>query len=134
MDLVVVGFMSPVSPTFVPAVSSSNRFGSPSKLAIGKLAAGVSVDNTTNSCGIVPLFVTSNVIVPVGTTVVAELIDHCWIETAILSGPVVPDAGAASGGADLEHAARTSTTIERIWTIHLIEAISSLLSSTAARV
>src|SRR5207247_6415051 len=93
MDLVVVGFMSPVSPTFVPAVSSSNRFGSPSKLAIGKLAAWVSVDKTTNSCGIVPLFVTSNVIVPAGTSLVAELIDQCWIEAANYLRPVIADVG-----------------------------------------
>ena len=59
--------MSPVSPTLVtPLASSSIRLASPSKLTIGKEAAGVSVASTTNSCFLVPLLVTRNDTLPWG--------------------------------------------------------------------
>ena len=63
--MVVPGFMSPVSPTFVtPFPASSIRFGSPSKDTMGNEAAGESVRSTTNSCVSVPEFVTTNETVP----------------------------------------------------------------------
>src|SRR5438093_734864 len=126
MALEAPAFMSPVSPTFVPAVSSLKRSGSPSKLAIGKSAAGVSVDSTTNSCGIVPLLVTTNVVRPAATVVAAVLIDHCWSETATFS-PGLGLGEEVLRGADLEHAATTSTAIERVVTIPLASVISSSL-------
>jgi hypothetical protein len=54
---------------------------SPSKLVIGKLAASVSVDTTTNSCGVVPAFDTDKVIAPEGIVVAVGVIDHSWIVT-----------------------------------------------------
>src|SRR5436190_2847428 len=132
MDFVVLDSMSPVSPTLVPTLSSLIRYCSPSKLPMGKSAAGVSVDKTTNSCGIVPAFVTENVIAPAGTVVVEGVIDHCCSETATAFCPaadapvVLCDGGAlVASELDFEHAAMASMNEARIGASHLPAVISS---------
>ena len=69
--------MSPVSPTLVPAASSSNRSVSPSKDVTGKFAAGVAVWSTTNSCLWAPWFTTSKATVPAEAEFALSLMNMC---------------------------------------------------------
>src|SRR5712691_1045196 len=100
--------MSPVSPTFVPAVSSLIRPGSPSNVPTGIWEAGVFVRRTTNSCAIVPWFVTENVTDPVAKGVVLGVTVH-WFRTTGTTPDAAGDVAAGDGGwadgddGELEH-------------------------------
>src|SRR5438445_406490 len=93
--------MSPVSPTFLPAVSSLKRGDSLSNDVMGKSADGVSVRSTTNSCGVVPLLVTSNVTDPAATVVTLGEIFHSASPTWMAPPAATPD-GAADFDAGVE--------------------------------
>ena len=91
-SLVSPGFMSPVSPTFLPAASSSIRSVSPSKDAIGKAPAWVSVFSTTNSCVRAPGLDTLKVVFPAVTVSALSLMNMCVGSVS----PRVTETGAAA--------------------------------------